>query len=91
MRDLVEDLLHAEPLFGGEVFVHEQTEQVLVFAVLECRPPAGGFLFENFPLLLAHELETDAAHRLLRLGDYRIPSPFAASASRADAENHRFS
>jgi hypothetical protein len=73
-RDLVEDLLHAELLFGGEVLVHvrldEQTEQVLVLALLECRPPAGGFLLENGLLLLAHELETDAAHRLLRFGDY---------------------
>jgi hypothetical protein len=93
-RDLVEDLLHAELLFGGEVLVHvrldEQTEQVLVLALLECRLSARGLLLENSLLLFAHELETDAAHRSLGLGDYLgFLVHLLSRASRADAESHR--
>jgi hypothetical protein len=66
--DLVEDLLEAELLLGGEVLVHvrldEKTEQVFVLAFLEPRSPTGGLLLQDGLLLLADELETDAAHRL---------------------------
>jgi hypothetical protein len=72
-RNLVEDLFNAELLLRREVLVHvcldEQTEQVLVLALLERSSPTGCFLLEDCLLLLTHELETDSSHGLLGLGD----------------------